>query len=136
MFMKIYSVALIKPGGVEHCDLSVEEDGIAFECFAERIVGRGRRGLSRRADNLIYSIMKKRREGKSFKIKREEIACWRIEDHRERGVGREYKNTYLVLLRLRNGQTIRFFVTKKVERLVVDFKKVLKRWEIERCKTT
>ena len=132
--MKIYSVAMIKPGGVEHCDLSVEEDGLTFECFAERIVGRGRTGLSRRMDNLIYSIVKKRRSGKLLKVNKEDIVCWRIEEHRERGVGREYKNTYLVLLRLKDGRTIRFFVSKKVERLVIEFKRTLKRWEIEKCR--
>ncbi len=132
--MKIYSIAMIKPGGVEHCDMTVEEDGITFECFAERIVGRGRSGLSRRMDNLIYSIVKKRRKGEVVRIPKDMIVCWRIEDHRERGVGREYKNTYLVLIRLKDGRTLRFFVSKKIERLIIEFKRRLKRWEIEKCK--
>jgi len=135
----IYSVVLLGPRGVKHCDMTLEGDRLKLELLGERLVGKSRRGLSKQMDLLLYKIEKSKRKEyqrkeKVLDIPLEEVKCWRVEEHTGKGVAREYPNTFLFIVRLKNGSEYKILINKKVSKIFFDqFLKKLRRYGIEKC---
>jgi hypothetical protein len=49
----IYSVVLLEPRGVKHCDMVVEEEKITLELLGERLRGKNRKALSKQMDLVL-----------------------------------------------------------------------------------
>ena len=133
----IRSVIMIFPDGVKHCDLILEENVIKFKLVGERRYGRSRRGLPKGVDLLLYRLEKEKRikENKIvLQLTSEDIKCWRVEKHSKKGVAKEYLNTFVFSLRLKNGKEYKMLVSNKVFQLFKDTViKFLKRAEVEEC---
>ena len=135
----IYSVIMIGPKGVKHCDMTLDEGVLKFELLGERLVGKSRRGLSKQMDLLLYKIEKSRRKEYQMKevileVPVEDLKCWRVEEHTGKGLAREYPNTFLFLLRMKDGKEYKILINKKVFKLFLDqFLKKLKRYGVEKC---
>lgn len=134
----IYSVAWIKGREVTHCDLVYDKGKIRLEYLARRGLGRSRRGLSKKLDLVLYKIEKERTKNYGTKeivaeLDVEDVLCWKVEENRERGIGREYENSVLFLLKTKQG-TFRFIVSKKALHVLDELIKKLKRREIPACR--
>ena len=135
----LYSVALLKGKEVVHCDLIYEDGKIKLERLASKGLGRSRRGLSKSLDLFLYKIEKERTKSLGLKevieeMSIDEIKCWRVEEHKGRGLGREYLNTVLFILKTRDGKVYRMFVSKKAYKVLEELIKKMKKFEIERCR--
>ncbi|WP_168050248.1 hypothetical protein [Ignicoccus islandicus] len=101
--------------------------------------GKGRKGLSKSMDLLLYKIEKEKRKKYGLKEKLLEldlndVKCWRVEEHTGKGLSREYPNTFLFLIRDKRGNQYRILVSNKVFKLFMDtVVKQLRRMEIGKC---
>lgn len=137
--IEIYSVALLEGKEVTHCDLVYDNGTIRLERLASRGLGRSRRGLSRSLDLFLYKIEKERTKREGLKktileVSVEDLKCWRVEEHTGKGVGKEYENSVLFILKLKDGRTLRMLISKKAYNVLEQLVKKLKRAEVERCK--
>ncbi len=134
----IYSVAWLKDREIIHCDLVYDKDEIRLEYLASKWIGRSRKGLSKNLDLTLYKIEKMRTKSYGMKktmdtIKVDEIICWKLEENREKGIGREYENSILFLLKSKKG-VYRIIISKKAMHVLEELIKKLKRREIRPCK--
>ncbi|ALU12743.1 hypothetical protein EYM_07000 [Ignicoccus islandicus DSM 13165] len=124
---------------MSHCDLKLEDGKIVLELLGSRMDGKGRKGLSKSMDLLLYKIEKEKRKKYGLKEKLLEldlndVKCWRVEEHTGKGLSREYPNTFLFLIRDKRGNQYRILVSNKVFKLFMDtVVKQLRRMEIGKC---
>ncbi len=135
----IYSVILLEGKKARHCDLKFEGGKLTLELLGTRMDGRGRRGLSKSMDLLLYKIEKEKRKKYGLKEKLleldvEQVKCWRVEEHTAKGISREYPNTFLFFFRDREGKQYKLLISKKVFELFMDtVVKQLRRAGIGKC---
>ena len=135
----IYSVILIEGKKVRHCDLKLENNKLVLELLGTRMDGRGRRGLSKSMDLLLYKIEKEKRKKYGLKEKLLEldlsdVKCWRVEEHTGKGISKEYPNTFLFIIRDKAGRQYKMLISNKVFKLFMDgIVKQFKRMEISKC---
>ena len=135
----IYSVVLIEGRRVRHCDLKLENGKLVLELLGTRMDGKGRRGLSKSMDLLLYKIEKEKRKKYGLKerlleLDLSDVKCWRVEGHTGKGISREYPNTFLFMIRDKNGRQYKMLISNKVFKLFMDtVAKQLKRMEIGKC---
>ncbi|UXD22293.1 hypothetical protein IPA_03270 [Ignicoccus pacificus DSM 13166] len=135
----IYSVVLVEAKGVKHCDMTVENGRLKLELLGERLRGKSRRGLSKQMDLLLYKLEKEKRKNYGKKevildLSFDDIRCWRIERHTGKGIAREYQNTFVFIIRTKDGKEYKMLVSDKVFKMFIDkVIKQFKRAEIEKC---
>ncbi len=134
----IYSVAWLRSREVVHCDMVYDKGEIRLEYLASKGIGRSRKGLSKNLDLTLYRIEKARTKNYGSKkilerFELDDVICWRLEENRGKGIGREYENSALFILKTKKG-IYRFIVSKKAMHVLEELIKKLNRREIGPCK--